>query len=167
MGVRAVAVYSEADAELPYVREADEAVSIGPAAPARSYLDIEAVLGAARQADVEAVHPGYGFLAESPDFARRVAGAGLTWVGPAAESIEAMGDKVSARNLMADAGVPVSSGTHAPVRDVDAAVAEAARIGYPLMVKAAAGGGGIGMGVARDEDGLRAAFETARSRAER
>lgn len=167
LGMRAVAVYSEADADLPYVREADESVALGPAAPARSYLDTAAVLEAARRANVAAVHPGYGFLAENPDFARRVADAGMTWVGPAPESIEAMGDKISARNLMADAGVPVSPGTQAPVRDVEAAVAEAARIGYPLMVKASAGGGGIGMGVAWDEEGLRKAFETARSRAER
>lgn len=167
MGVRAVAVYSEVDEELPHVRAADEAVPIGPAAPAQSYLDMAAVLEAARRANVDAVHPGYGFLAENPQFARRVADAGLAWVGPSPESIEAMGDKVSARNLMASAGVPVSPGTRAPVHDVEAAVAEAARIGYPLMVKASAGGGGIGMSVAWDEEGLRPAFETARSRGQR
>lgn len=167
LGVRAVAVYSEADAGLPYVLEADEAVPIGPAAPAQSYLDADAVLEAARATNVEALHPGYGFLAENPDFARRVRDAGMCWVGPDPESIEAMGDKINARNLMAASGVPVSPGTEEPVHDEDAAAAAAARIGFPLMVKAAAGGGGIGMGLARDEESLHAAFDTARSRAER
>jgi len=113
------------------------------------------------------VHPGYGFLAENADFARQVIAAGLTWVGPDPEAIEQMGDKIRARNLMEQAGVPVSPGTREPVTDVNAAVTEAERIGYPVMVKAAGGGGGIGMGAAADEAGLRAAFETARSRAER
>ncbi|MQA04733.1 MAG: ATP-grasp domain-containing protein [Streptosporangiales bacterium] len=167
MNVKAVAVYSEADAELPFVTEADEAILIGPGAPAESYLDATKVLEAAKTAGVDAVHPGYGFLAENAGFARLVAAEGLTWVGPSPEAIEQMGDKVNARNLMAQAGVPVAAGTSEPVADVDTAVAQAASIGYPLMVKAAAGGGGIGMGVARDEDGLRKAFETARTRADR
>ena len=167
MGIRAVAVYSDADADLPYVREADEAVHIGPSQPARSYLDAAALIEAARKTGAAAVHPGYGFLAENADFARRVIAAGLTWVGPGPGAIEQMGDKIRARNLMERAGVPVSPGTREPVTDVNAAVAEAERIGYPVMVKAAAGGGGIGMGAAADEAGLRAAFETARSRAER
>jgi len=167
MGIRAVAVYSDADADLPYVREADEAARIGPAQPARSYLDAAALIEAARKTDAAAVHPGYGFLAENADFARQVIAAGLTWVGPDPAAIEQMGDKIRARNLMEQAGVPVSPGTRKPVTDVDAAVIEAERIGYPVMVKAAGGGGGIGMGVAADQAGLRAAFETARSRAER
>src|SRR5713226_6135855 len=167
MGVRAVAVYSDADADLPYVREADQAVHIGPAQPARSYLDAAAIIGAARKTGAAAVHPGYGFLAENADFARQVTEAGLTWVGPDPDAIEQMGDKIRARNLMERAGVPVSPGSREPVTDVAAAVAEADRIGYPVMVKASAGGGGIGMGAAADEAGLRAAFETARSRAER
>jgi acetyl-CoA carboxylase, biotin carboxylase subunit len=165
MGIRAVAVYSDADADLPYVREADEATRIGPAQPARSYLDAGALIEAARKTGAAAVHPGYGFLAENADFARQVIAAGLTWVGPDPEAIEQMGDKIRARNLMERAGVPVAPGTREPVTDVAAAVAEADRIGYPVMVKAAAGGGGIGMGAAADEAGLRAAFETARSRA--
>jgi acetyl-CoA carboxylase biotin carboxylase subunit len=167
MGIRAVAVYSDADADLPYVREADEAVHIGPAQPARSYLDAAALIEAARKTGAAAVHPGYGFLAENADFARRVIEAGLTWVGPDPGAIEQMGDKIRARNLMEQAGVPVSPGTREPVTDVAAAVTQAKRIGYPVMVKAAGGGGGIGMGAAADEAGLRAAFETARSRAER
>jgi len=167
LGIRAVAVYSDADADLPYVREADQATHIGPAQPARSYLDATALIEAARKADAAAVHPGYGFLAENADFARQVIAAGLTWVGPDPGAIEQMGDKIRARNLMEQAGVPVSPGTREPVTDVNAAVTEAERIGYPVMVKAAGGGGGIGMGAAADEAGLRAAFETARSRAER
>jgi acetyl-CoA carboxylase biotin carboxylase subunit len=167
LGIRAVAVYSEADAGLPFAAEADEAVPIGPAPPGRSYLDMDAVLAAARRTGAAAIHPGYGFLAENPGFARRVLAEGLTWVGPPPDAIEAMGDKINARNLMAQAGVPVAAGTTEPVPSAEAAVAEAARIGYPVMVKAAAGGGGIGMSAARDPAGLRAAFETARSRAER
>jgi acetyl-CoA carboxylase biotin carboxylase subunit len=167
MGIRAVAVYSDADAELPYVGEADEAVHIGPSQPARSYLDAAVLIAAARTTGAAAVHPGYGFLAENADFARQVIAAGLTWVGPDPGAIEQMGDKIQARNLMEQAGVPVSPGTREPVTDVTSAVKEAERIGYPVMVKAAAGGGGIGMGAAADEAGLRAAFETARSRAER
>src|ERR1700746_3378564 len=167
MGIRAVAVYSDADADLPYVREADEALYIGPSQPARSYLDAAALIEAARKSNAAAVHPGYGFLAENADFARRVIEAGLTWVGPDPGAIEQMGDKIRARNLMERAGVAVSPGSREPVTDVATAVAEAERIGYPVMVKAAAGGGGIGMGAAADRAGLRAAFETARSRAER
>jgi acetyl-CoA carboxylase biotin carboxylase subunit len=167
MGIRAVAVYSDADADLPYVREADEAVHIGPAPPARSYLDAAAILDAAGKTGAAAVHPGYGFLAENAEFARQVGAAGLIWVGPDPAAIEQMGDKIRARNLMERAGVPVAPGSREPVSDVTAALAEADRIGYPVMVKAAAGGGGIGMGVARDQAGLQAAFETARSRAER
>jgi acetyl-CoA carboxylase, biotin carboxylase subunit len=167
VGIRTVAVYSDADADLPYVREADQAVHIGPSQPARSYLDAAALIEAARKTGAAAVHPGYGFLAENADFARQVITAGLTWVGPDPEAIEQMGDKIRARNLMERAGVPVSPGTREPVTDVATAVAEADRIGYPVMVKAAAGGGGIGMGAAADEAGLRAAFETATSRATR
>ena len=167
LGIRSVAVYSEADAGLPYVREADEAVLIGPAPPARSYLDAAAILSAARQSGASAVHPGYGFLAENASFAAQVTAAGLIWVGPPPATIEAAGDKIAARNLMAAAGVPVAAGSASPVADEAAAEAEAARIGYPVMIKAAAGGGGIGMSVARDPAALRAGFGTARSRAER
>jgi acetyl-CoA carboxylase biotin carboxylase subunit len=167
MGIRSVAVYSDADGDLPYVSEADEAVHIGPAQPARSYLDAAALLAAAAKTRATAVHPGYGFLAENADFARQVIAAGLTWVGPSPDAIEQMGDKIRARNLMERAGVPVSPGTREPVTDVATAVLAAERVGYPVMVKAAAGGGGIGMGAAADEATLRTAFETARSRAER
>ena len=167
LGLRTVAVHSDVDAGALHVLEADQAVLLGPAPPAQSYLDVDAVLRAARETGVSAVHPGYGFLSENAGFARAVRAAGLVWVGPDPEAIEQMGDKINARNLMAAAGVPVAAGTAEPVGDVEQAVAEAARIGYPLMVKASAGGGGIGMSVAHDEAELRAAFETARSRAER
>ena len=167
LGVATVAVYSEADADLPFVREADEAVLLGPPPPASSYLDVSAVLSAARRTGVRAIHPGYGFLSENHDFARRVMDEGLTWIGPPPEAMEQMGDKINARNLMEAAGVPVAAGSAQPLTDPDDALAEAARIGYPVMVKAAAGGGGIGMSAAAGPAALRAAFETARTRAER
>ena len=167
LGVRSVAVYSVADADLPYVREADTAVLIGPAQPASSYLNADAVLAAARQTGAQAIHPGYGFLSESPVFAASVIAAGLIWVGPSPDSMAQMGDKINARNLMERAGVPVAAGTREPVADVPAALAAAAQIGYPVMIKAAAGGGGIGMSAAADPAQLTTGFETARSRAER
>ena len=167
MGLRAVAVHSEADAKLPYVREADESVAIGPAAPAQSYRDVEALLEAARQTGAKAVHPGYGFLAEDAAFATRVQKAGLVWVGPSPEAIEAMGDKIRPRNLVAEAGVPVSRGTTRPVGDVEEAVRSAHDIGYPVMVKASAGGGGMGMAVADDEGALRVELERVRGFAQR
>jgi acetyl-CoA carboxylase biotin carboxylase subunit len=167
MGIRSVAVYSEADEGLPFVREADESVLIGAAAPAASYLNVDAILAAARQTGAQAIHPGYGFLAENAEFAASVQAAGLIWVGPSPASMTSMGDKINARNLMERAGVPVSAGTRQPVADLDAALAAAGQIGYPLMVKASAGGGGIGMSVAADPGQLTAGFETARTRAER
>jgi acetyl-CoA carboxylase biotin carboxylase subunit len=167
LGVRAVAIYSEADADLPYVREADEALPIGPPAPAQSYLDIAKVIEAAKQSGAQSIHPGYGFLAENAAFARAVGEAGLVWIGPSPECIDAMGSKINARNTMAAAGVPVAAGTTDPVSDVEEAVRLAEGIGYPIMVKASAGGGGIGMSIADDESDLRKAFDTARTRAER
>ena len=167
LGIRSVAVYSEADADLPFVREADEAVLIGPPPPAQSYLDAGAILAAARQSAAAAVHPGYGFLSENAAFAQQVQAEGLTWVGPTPEAIGQMGDKINARNLMHRAGLPVALGSTEPVTDAAAALAEAERIGYPVMVKAAAGGGGIGMSAATGPEELQTAFETARTRAER
>ena len=167
LGVRSVAVYSEADADLPFAREADEAVLIGPPPPAQSYLDVGAILTAARQSRAAAIHPGYGFLSENAAFARQVLAEGLTWVGPTPQAIEQMGDKINARNLIHRAGVPVALGSTEPVTDVGQALAEAERIGYPVMVKAAAGGGGIGMSAAAGPEALQTAFDTARTRAER
>jgi acetyl-CoA carboxylase biotin carboxylase subunit len=167
LGIRSVAVYSEADAGLPFAREADEAVLIGPPPPAQSYLDVGAVLTAARRSGAAAIHPGYGFLSENAAFARQVLDEGLTWVGPTPLAIEQMGDKINARNLMHRAGVPVALGSTEPVTNVGQALAEAERIGYPVMVKAAAGGGGIGMSAATGPEALQTAFDTARARAER
>jgi acetyl-CoA carboxylase biotin carboxylase subunit len=161
MGLRAIAVHSEADADLPFVAEADDAVLLGPAAPAQSYLDVDKVIAAARTTGAQAVHPGYGFLAENASFARAVTEAGLVWIGPAPEAIERMGDKINARNMMESAGVPVAAGTREPVGALTEAVRAAERIGYPVMVKTAGGGGGIGMGVAHDEESLGKAFEQA------
>ncbi|TQM70756.1 acetyl-CoA carboxylase biotin carboxylase subunit [Actinomadura hallensis] len=165
MGLKAIAVYSDADADLPFVAEADEAVLIGPADPARSYLNVPAVLEAARRTNAQAVHPGYGFLAESAAFARAVVDHGRVWVGPPPLVIARMSDKINARNLMKEAGVPVAPGVWEPVPDAGTAAEEAARIGYPVMVKPAAGAGGVGMGVAGDEAALREAYETASARA--
>jgi acetyl-CoA carboxylase biotin carboxylase subunit len=167
LGIRSIAVYSEADAGLPFVTEADEAICVGPANPAQSYRNTEAILAAAKSTGAQAVHPGYGFLSENADFARAVEADGLIWVGPGAEAITAMGDKINARNLMAEAGVPVAPGTRDPAATVDAALDAAATIGYPVMVKAAAGGGGMGMAVAADEAGLRTEYEKVRGFAER
>jgi len=167
LGIRSIAVYSEADEGLPFVAEADERVLIGPASPAQSYRNAEAILTAAKNTGAQAIHPGYGFLSENAGFARAVQAAGLTWVGPSADAITAMGDKINARNVMAAAGVPVAPGTTEPAADVDAALAEAASLGYPVMVKAAAGGGGMGMAAATDETALRAEYEKVRGFAER
>jgi len=145
MGIRAVAVYSDADADSPHVAEADAAVRIGPAAAADSYLNIPAILEAAHRAGAEAIHPGYGFLAENAAFARACAEVGLVFVGPSPEAIAAMGDKRAARQLAAELGLPVIPGYDGPDQD-DATLSQAAaRLGYPIMVKAAAGGGGKGM----------------------
>jgi len=167
LGIKAIAVYSEADADLPFISESDEAVLIGPAQAALSYLNADAILAAAERSGAHAIHPGYGFLAENAEFAQRVIDAGLTWIGPSPDAIEQMGDKIRARNLMAAAGLPVAQGSAEPVTDADDALAQARRIGYPVMIKAAAGGGGIGMTIAADDDQLRAGFDTASSRAER
>ncbi|GLY07296.1 MULTISPECIES: biotin carboxylase N-terminal domain-containing protein [Actinoplanes] len=167
LGVRAVVVHSEADAGLPFVLEADEAVCVGPASPAQSYRNAEAILAAAKSTGVQAVHPGYGFLSENADFARTVRSNGLVWVGPGAEAISAMGDKINARNLMAAAGVPVAPGSPEPAGSAEAALATATAIGFPVMVKAAAGGGGMGMAVATEEAGLRTEYDKVRAFAER
>jgi acetyl-CoA carboxylase biotin carboxylase subunit len=167
LGMRAVAVHSDVDSDLPFVREADEAIEIGPAPPAQSYRDVTAVLEAARRTGAQALHPGYGFLAEDAGFARSVTDAGLVWVGPSAEVIELMGDKVSARNVAESAGVPVSPGSREPVRDSGTALAAAADVGFPLMVKAAAGGGGMGMAVVSDPAALGAEVERIGAFAER
>ena len=163
-GCDAVAVYSEADADAPYVTQADQAVAIGPGPAAESYLKIDAVLEAARRSGAEAIHPGYGFLSENPAFAEACEAAGLAWVGPPAAAMRAMADKVDARRLVYSAGVPVVPGTEGPVTAASAAAA-ASELNFPLMVKAAKGGGGIGMTVVRDLDELARAVESAAARA--
>ncbi|WP_426017458.1 biotin carboxylase N-terminal domain-containing protein [Brevundimonas sp. DWR2-3-1b1] len=145
MGLRTIAVYSEADADALHVREADEAVLIGPAAARESYLDGAKVLAAAKATGAEAIHPGYGFLSENADFAEAVAAAGLIWIGPDPQSIRAMGLKDAAKELMIQAGVPVTPGYQGADQSEATLTAEAARIGYPVLIKAVAGGGGKGM----------------------
>jgi acetyl-CoA carboxylase biotin carboxylase subunit len=166
LGIRSIAVYSEADAGWPHVTDADEAVAIGPAPARQSYLDIDRILDAARRTGAQAIHPGYGFLSENWRFARACEAAGLIFVGPSWRVIQQMGDKIEARRLMAAAGVPVVPGSDGPVDSVDAARAIAARAGYPVMLKASAGGGGIGMVKVADEAGLPAAFASAQRRAQ-
>ncbi len=149
MGIGSVAVYSEIDRDAPHVREADEAFLIGPAVPAESYLSIEKIIETAKQAGAEAIHPGYGFLAENADFARACADAGIVFIGPPPEAIESMGSKTRAREIMAAAGVPIVPGATEPAADVEAARAQAEEAGYPVACKAAGGGGGKGFRVAR------------------
>jgi acetyl-CoA carboxylase, biotin carboxylase subunit len=161
LGISPVAVYSSADADAPHVRLADAAVEIGPPQATKSYLVIDALVAAAKETGAEAVHPGYGFLAERADFAAAVADAGLAFVGPNARTIELMGDKVRARAAAAEAGVPTVPGTPEGVADVDAALAAADDVGYPVMLKAAAGGGGRGIRVVADAAALRGAFPQA------
>jgi acetyl-CoA/propionyl-CoA carboxylase biotin carboxyl carrier protein len=159
MGIGSVAVYSEIDREAPHVREADEAFLIGPAVPAESYLNIEKIIATAKEAGAEAIHPGYGFLAENADFARACAEAGITFIGPPPEAIDAMGSKTKAREIMAEAGVPIVPGATEPAPDVAAARKQADEAGYPVACKAAGGGGGKGFRVAMTPDDLEEAFE--------
>ena len=164
-GLEAVAVYSAADRSSPHVRAADVAVPIGPAAPAESYLGIDRLVQAALDAGADAVHPGYGFLAERAAFAEAVEAAGLVFVGPPAAAIRAMGDKTEARRRMREAGVPIVPGASEPVREVGPALGLAREIGYPVLVKAAAGGGGRGMRVVHAPEQLEGALATAASEA--
>jgi acetyl/propionyl-CoA carboxylase alpha subunit len=166
LGLKTVAVYSEADRDAPHVTDADEAVLIGPPPARQSYLDVEAILGAARRTGADAVHPGYGFLSESWRFAEACAGAGLVFIGPRPEAIRRMGDKMEARRLMQAAGVPVVPGSSGAVAEAAAAEGVAAEVGFPVILKAAAGGGGIGMARVNSPGELAAAFAAARRRAE-
>ncbi len=166
LGLETVAVYSTADRGAAHTRLADRAVCIGPPAPAASYLNVPALVTAALGTGCDAVHPGYGFLAENAAFADACGEHGLRFVGPSGEAIRAMGDKVRARALAAGIGVPVVPGSEGPVSSVEEAAALAARIGYPLLLKAAAGGGGRGMRVVRSPDALREAFVAARAEAQ-
>jgi len=164
-GLEAVAVYSEADRLSPHVRAADLAVPIGPPAAVESYLDVGKLIAAAQSTACQAVHPGYGFLSERAPFAEAVAAASLEFVGPPAAAIRAMGDKTEARRRMQQAGVPIVPGTTRPLADHVQARPEAARLGYPVLLKASAGGGGKGMRLVREEAELEAGFEAAASEA--
>jgi propionyl-CoA carboxylase alpha chain len=158
MGIATVAVYSEADAEALHVREADEAVPIGPAPSAESYLRIDRIIEACRQTGAEAVHPGYGFLSERPEFASALAAAGIVFIGPTPEAIAAMGDKIASKKLAHEAGVVTVPGHLDTIADAGKAVKIARQIGYPVMIKASAGGGGKGMRIAHDDAELRQGF---------
>ncbi len=165
-GLATVAVYSEADRDAPHVKDADRAIAIGPAPARESYLDIARIVAAARESGADAVHPGYGFLSENWRFAEACAQAGLTFIGPSPDAIRAMGDKTEARRRMAAAGVPIVPGSPDPVADAAAAQRVAAGVGYPVILKAAAGGGGIGMAKVTQESELASAWATATRRAQ-
>jgi acetyl-CoA carboxylase biotin carboxylase subunit len=165
LGVGSVAVYSEADARAPHVREADEAVLLGPAPSSESYLKGDRIIDAARRVGAQAIHPGYGFLSEREWFARAVRDAGLTFIGPSAEAIAAMGSKTAARELAIAAGTPVVPGTTSALRDADEAAQVADRFGYPVLLKAAAGGGGKGMRVVHRREELAGALASAQREA--
>ncbi|MER2566946.1 MAG: biotin carboxylase N-terminal domain-containing protein [Myxococcaceae bacterium] len=165
MGMQTVAVYSDADAELPFVKEADEAVRLGPAPAKDSYLNVAALLEAAKKTKAEAIHPGYGFISENAEFAKTMADSGIVFVGPPPEAMLRMKDKSEARKLVAAAGVPIVPGTKDTVGDVATALSEAERIGYPVLCKAAGGGGGIGMAVANSPAELEKVFRACVDRA--
>ncbi len=159
MGITSVAVYSEVDRDAPHVHACDEAYLIGPAIPAESYLSIEKIIGACKESGADAVHPGYGFLAENADFARALDEAGITFIGPPASAIDAMGSKTQAREIMQKAGVPIVPGATEAAKDVNEARAQAEEAGYPVACKAVGGGGGKGFRVAMTPDDLEEAFE--------
>lgn len=166
LGIKTVAVHSKADRELMHVRLADEAVCIGPASSTQSYLNIPALISAAEVTDSSAIHPGYGFLSENANFAEQVERSGFTFIGPRAETIRLMGDKVSAIQSMKEAGVPTVPGSDGPLGDDDATnLATAQRIGYPVIIKAASGGGGRGMRVVHTEGHLLSAITVTRTEA--
>jgi acetyl/propionyl-CoA carboxylase alpha subunit len=158
LGIGSVAVYSDADRDALHVRRADEAYRIGPPPPKESYLRIDKIIKAAKEAGADAVHPGYGFLAENPEFAAACNNAGIVFIGPTEENIKRMGDKLTARELALKAGVPLIPGTKAPVSEAAEAAAKAEEIGYPVLLKAAAGGGGKGMRVVGALDELESAL---------
>ncbi|MEL6548926.1 MAG: acetyl-CoA carboxylase biotin carboxylase subunit [Pseudomonadota bacterium] len=165
MGIASVAVHSTADADAMHVRMADEAICIGPAPSPKSYLNIAAIISAAEITGADAIHPGYGFLSENEAFAQALEDHGITFIGPKAEHIRVMGDKITAKDTMKALGVPCVPGSDGGVADVEAALKIGAEAGYPVIVKATAGGGGRGMKVARSESELETAFRTARSEA--
>jgi acetyl/propionyl-CoA carboxylase alpha subunit len=167
MSISVVAIYSDADAAAPHVRLADEAYNVGPALPAQSYLNQERIIEIARESGAEAIHPGYGFLSENADFARRCAEAGIVFIGPPAAAIAAMGSKIEARRAAKAAGVPIVPGTETPLADAAEIAGVAALLGYPVAIKAAAGGGGYGMRIVGSADDIQAALDGVRRDAHR
>jgi acetyl-CoA carboxylase biotin carboxylase subunit len=166
LGIQAVAVYSEADKDAPYLRLADEAICIGPGVAAESYLNIPRIIAAAEIADVEAIHPGYGFLSENPHFAEICRSCNIQFIGPSHESMKMLGNKSQARDLAIANKVPVVPGSDGPISDDVRAIEVAHQIGFPVLIKAAAGGGGRGMRIARNDISLRTALQQARAEAE-
>ena len=166
LGIEAVAVYSQADAGAEYLNLADEAICIGPANPAQSYLNMPRIISAAEIADVQAIHPGYGFLAENAHFAEVCAECGITFIGPTADAMKLLGDKIAARNIAKKAKVPIVPGSDGQVKDEHHALKIANKIGYPVIIKAAAGGGGRGMRVVHNDISLHGAFAAAKAEAE-
>jgi len=166
LDIKTVAIHSEADREALHVRYADEAVCVGPAPSAQSYLNIPQIISAAEITNVDAIHPGYGFLAENPYFAEVCEACNITFIGPSPQVMRLMGDKAEARRTMIAAGVPVTPGTEGVIEDEKTALKEAKRIGYPVLIKATAGGGGRGMRIARNREELPVAYQTARAEAE-
>ncbi|GGC98222.1 acetyl-CoA carboxylase biotin carboxylase subunit [Pontibacillus salipaludis] len=166
LNIQTVAIYSEPDEDSPYVKEADEAYPLGGSRVHESYLQVDKVLDIAKNANVDAIHPGYGLLSENADFAERIQSEGITFVGPTSDVIRSMGSKVEARTTMKRAGVPIIPGTSSSTEDVDAAIEAASDIGYPIMLKASAGGGGIGMQVVNTDEELRKAYGSNAKRAQ-
>ena len=165
LGIKTVAVYSEADRHSLHVRFADEAICIGPAKSSRSYLDIPSVISAAEITNVDAIHPGYGFLSENPNFAKVCEASEITFIGPSAEVIEIMGEKDRARREVKSAGLPTVPGSDGIVENEEQLEKEAEKIGYPLILKAVAGGGGRGMRIVRKHEELVPMYQTARTEA--
>ena len=165
MGIQTVAVHSTADVDAMHVRLADESVCIGPPAAKDSYLSIPAILSAATISGADSIHPGYGFLSENADFAEMVEEHGFTFIGPSPDHIRLMGDKIAAKQAVMEAGIPVVPGSDGGVEDADSAMQIAKDIGFPVIIKASAGGGGRGMKMAKTEADLKEAFETARTEA--
>jgi propionyl-CoA carboxylase alpha chain len=161
MGLQSVAVYSEADRQSPHVLMADEAVFIGAPAPNTSYLDVAKILGAAKSTGADAIHPGYGFLSENAAFAQAVADAGLIWIGPPPAAIELMGSKLAAKHTALEYNIPLVPGTEQAIDDVEAAMERAKDIGFPVLIKASAGGGGKGMRIVENAASFREQMDRA------
>ena len=160
LGINTVAVYSDADKDLPFVKEADSAFRIGEPPVQKSYLNVEEILRVAKAENVDGIHPGYGFLSENAEFARKVSDAGIFFIGPTPDTIEKMGNKIVARATMEAAGVPVVPGSELGVKSLEEAIELAGNIGYPVMLKASGGGGGIGMVLCENEQALAKNFDS-------